>query len=665
MSEPSFQHQGELPGFESSAPKERPVTQVHHVPEPSSLKELSWLGLGALGVVYGDIGTSPLYAIRECFLTEHTHIHATQGNILGILSLVFWSLMVVVVAKYLTFVLRADNRGEGGVLALLALVAKKIPRSDDPFRAPMLLSLALFGTALLIADGMITPSISVLSAVEGVEIAFPQLHHLVIPITIGILGGLFLMQSRGTAKVANIFGPAMVVWFLFIGLLGLPEIVRNPSILWAVSPHHAINFFLQNGKAAFFVLGSVVLCITGTEALYADMGHFGRKPIKFAWYALVMPGLLINYFGQGALLLSKSGDPSQLKAVLEHPFYALAGGWLLYPTIAVATLATIIASQALISGMFSLSQQAVQLGYLPRLTIIHTSREMRGQIYIPEVNWFLMAACFALVLMFKSSSNLAAAYGISVVGAMSITSVLMYVLARKNWGWTRAKAGWLFGAFLAVDLIYLAANTPKLGSGGLFPLVVGAFAFFAMTTWKMGQAVIADKMRDSAKPLEDFMEQIRHEEPPRVKGYAVFMTSQLDMAPPVLLHHYKHNKVLHKSVILLKVQTENVPVVDLDDRITFKDDGLGFHQVTAKYGFMETPDVREILVSCNAVGLPVSLLDTSFYVGRMTVLATGESRLPRWRKWIYAVLSRNARPATGFFNIPPDMVIEVGMEIEV
>ncbi len=639
---------------------------------------LATLSLGALGVVYGDIGTSPLYALKECF-SEHKDFggHVIEplvrddANVLGVLSLVFWSLGLVVVLKYLSFIMRADNGGEGGILALLALV--KGDGKSKASKSITLVFLGLFGAALLYGDGIITPAISVLSAVEGLgvkplaelaagaEHTNPILERLVVPITILILVGLFLVQKRGTHRVGAVFGPMMLLWFGCLASLGAPWIVRNPGVLKAMNPLLAVQFMHAHGSHGFFVLGSVVLCITGGEALYADMGHFGAKPIKIAWYAIVFPCLLLNYFGQGAILLSDKGD-----LAMNNPFYALAPGWFHYPLVAIATAATVIASQALISGAYSLTQQAVQLGYWPRVQIKHTSGEAEGQIYVPEINYALMVACVALVLGFRHSSDLAAAYGIAVTGTMSITTVLFYVVARTKWNWSAPKALALCALFLTIDLTFFAANTVKIGEGGWVPLAIAIAVFTIMVTWKRGRAELGQAIFATTLPLPMFLEDCERMKPHRVQGTAVFMTSNPDAAPPVLLHHFKHNKVLHEQVVCLSIATRHVPEVPPSERLEYvKDLGNGIYQVRALYGFMQTPNALEIMTLCGQKGLQTKFDDTSFFLGRETLVITKKKgSMAFWRKVLFSFLSRNARPATAFFQIPPNRVVEFGAQIE-
>jgi KUP system potassium uptake protein len=632
--------------------KDPPKSQHGHAPGSK------WgLMLAALGIVYGDIGTSPLYAIKECFSPESVHhVEPTAANVLGVLSLVFWSLTMVVSIKYLTFVMRADNEGAGGILALLALVPPKEGKRDG---RPLLLPLVLFGAALLYGDGVITPAISVLSAVEGLQEAATSLKPVIVPLTCGILIGLFLVQKRGTGGVGAVFGPLMMVWFLLISLLGIRAIAHNPSVFAAINPVYAVRFFVENNGHGFLILGSVVLCITGGEALYADMGHFGRRPIRTSWFAIVFPALLLNYFGQGALLLENP-------AAAKNPFYALVPGWALYPTIAIATMATVIASQALISGAFSLTQQAVQLGYFPRVTIVHTSKSQEGQIYIPEINYALLVACVALVIGFGSSTALAAAYGIAVTGTMAITTIVYFVVITERWKWPLWKALPLAAMFLFFDLGFFAANVAKLrdGPGGWAPLIMATVVFSVMTTWKTGRASLYAFIKEAALPLQAFLDDLGSRNLHRVKGTAVFMSSNPDATPPVLLHHVKHNQVLHKQVVLLCIQGERVPEVPIDRRVTVVDKGQGVFQVNARFGFMQQPNVPAIMEICKKHGIKYELNSTSYYLGRETLLTNGKARMSRWRKELFAFVSRNARPATAYFGLPPNRVVELGMQVE-
>ncbi|MDP9152331.1 MAG: potassium transporter Kup [Myxococcota bacterium] len=612
------------------------------------------LVLMAAGVVFGDIGTSPLYAIKECVDREHG-VAATQANLLGVLSLVFWSLTMVVTVKYLTFIMRADNRGEGGILALLALAPRSASTSG---RIGWLSGLVIFGAALLYGDGVITPAISVLSAVEGLDVATTRLSPAVLPITVAVLVGLFGVQKRGTAKIGRVFGPIMVVWFTALAVLGTRQIAHYPAVLAAIHPAHAVRFFAAHGWHGFLVLGSVVLVITGGEALYADMGHFGRGPIRLAWFTLVMPSLLLNYFGQAACVI-------QHPEAAANPFYALVPSKLIYPMVVLSTVATIIASQALISGAYSLTRQAVQLGFCPRVTIVHTSGEAEGQIYIPEVNVALAAACIWLVLAFKESSALAAAYGIAVTGTMGITSIIYFVVLVRTWHWPLWKAVPLVAVFLSFDVPFFAANAMKFFNGGWFPIAVGLVLFLIMTTWKKGRAILGQSLARRMLPIDVFLADVAEHSPHRVNGMAVFMSSNASGVPIVLLHHWKHNQVLHKSVVLLSVVSETIPEVASRDRLVVNDLGQGFFQITAHFGFMETPSVPQVMSDAVKYhGLPDATGRISYFLGRETLLATGDSKMFRWRKSLFAFISRNARSATQYFAIPPDRVVELGMQID-
>jgi len=616
------------------------------------------LSLGALGVVYGDIGTSPLYALKECFNGPHG-VPPTPENVLGVLSLVFWSMTFVVSVKYLTFVMVADNRGEGGILALMALVGQT---GTSRRGRGILLLLALFGAALLYGDGVITPAISVLGAIEGLAVAAPSLGHAVVPVTVVILALLFLFQRRGTAMVGAVFGPIMLVWFLCIAVIGVRGIVQDASVLGAVSPHHAVRFFLAHRLHGFLVLGAVVLVITGGEALYADMGHFGRRPIRAAWLCVAMPALMLNYFGQGAILLREP-------AAARNPFFLVVPSWALYPMIGIATAAAIVASQALISGAFSLTNQAVQLGYSPRVTIRHTSQSEFGQIYIPEVNWALGVATILLVLGFKTSSNLAAAYGIAVTGTMTITTLLFHRVARDRWHWPRWATWPLSTLFLVVDLSFFSANFVKIEEGGWFPLAAAAAVFTLLTTWKRGRDALRAQIEGAGLPLELFLPDLQRKPPLRVAGTAVFMTSNPGSVPPVLLHHLKHNKVLHERVLLVSVLNEDIPAVSDSERLTTKVLGGGFYQVVGRYGFMETPNVPALLASLPLWAIPgprieLSPMETTYYLGRETLLPTGPSRLAGWRKRLFIIMARNARTASAFFGLPPNRVVEMGAQIQ-
>jgi KUP system potassium uptake protein len=623
-----------------------------HTAKPRG-RYLAILSLTALGIVYGDIGTSPLYAMRECFHGPHA-IAATQENIFGVLSLIFWALIIIISIKYCIFVLRADNRGEGGILALTALATPiKIVSRKESW---VLVVIGIFGAALLYGDGIITPAISVLGAIEGLNVATPFFASYVVPITIVIIVGLFLIQSRGTAKVGRLFGPVMLVWFAIIALLGIMQIIRHPSVVGAFNPVHGFNFFRHNGWEGFLVLGTVFLVVTGGEALYADMGHFGKRPIRLVWYTVVLPALLLNYLGQGALLIENP-------AVAENPFYRLAPEWALYPLIVLATCAAIIASQALISGAYSLTMQAIQLGFMPRLKIEHTSSTEMGQIYIPALNWALMLGCIAIVVGFGSSSNLAAAYGVAVTATMVITTILLGVVARQKWGWSLPLVLALSGFFLVIDLAFFGANIIKIPHGGWFPLVVGALIFLLMTTWKKGRRILAARLLSRAHPIEDFLRDISKNPPARVPGTAVFMNGTAAGTPPALMHNLEHNKVLHERVVLLTVKTKQAPYVEQEDRVKVESLGHEFYRMIINYGFMEDPDIPKVL---DELGPPVPTFDpmnTTYFLGRETVMASKTPGMMVWREKLFALMSRNASSATAYFCLPPNRVVELGSQI--
>jgi KUP system potassium uptake protein len=607
-------------------------------------------------VVYGDIGTSPLYAIKEAFKPEYG-LAPLPVNVYGLLSLIVWSLVLIVSVKYVVYILRADNRGEGGVFALLALLLQRQHRTADLRRRALLIMLGIFGGAFLYGDGVITPAISVLGAVEGLEVATPALSHVVVPLAFAILVALFALQRFGTARVGRAFGWIMLVWFISIAALGTVEIIREPEVLRAMSPTYAASFFIEHPGRSFVVLGAVVLVITGGEALYADMGHFGRKPIRFVWFGLVLPALLLNYFGQGALLLR---EPT----AVSNPFYLLSPRPLLYPLLVIATMAAMIASQALISGAFSLTQQATQLGYSPRVTIVHTSETQFGQIYIPEVNKALAVGTLLLVAGFRSSTALGAAYGVAVTGTMAITTLLFYVIARDHWRWPTWKAMAFIAFFLTIDLAFFASNLLKVPHGGWVPLAIAAVMFTLMTTWKRGRMILAKMLRRATLPFDLFLSDVERRKPYRVPGTAVFMTSDAEGAPVVLLHHLKHNKVLHEQVVLMSIVSAEVPEVPDVERVRVTPEGHGFFRVVARYGFMETPDVPEIMLLCQDLGLRTRPNETSYYLGRERLIPTGESPMAGWRKKLFVVMSRNARSATEFFGIPPNRVVELGTQIE-
>jgi KUP system potassium uptake protein len=610
----------------------------------------------AVGVVYGDIGTSPLYAIRECFKEEHGLI-ANHENVMGVLSLILWALIVVVSIKYVVFIMRADNRGEGGELALLALILQTQQRQTDNARRFIIISLGLTGAALLYGDGVITPAMSVLGATEGLNVIAPQFHIFVVPATIVILLSLFLVQKKGTAKVGRVFGPVMVLWFITIAILGIMEIARSPHILLAINPWHGAMFFVRNGFAGFVILGAVVLAVTGAEALYADMGHFGKKPIRVAWFALVLPALMLNYFGQAALDLREP-------AAAANPFYLLAPRILLYPMVALATAAAVIASQALISGAFSITQQCIQLGYCPRMSIIHTSETEHGQIYIPEVNRALMIGCLTVVIGFRSTSALGAAYGIAVTGSMAISTILFSTLARTRWEWSWPKVLGLATLFLIVDLSFFGSNALKIVHGGWVPLAIAISVFTLMTTWNSGRRIVQSLLARGSLPIDLFMADVAKRKPFRAPGTAVFMTSNPEGAPLVLLHHLRHNKTLLQNVVLLSILATNVPTVPDEERLTVTDLGEGFWRVIAKFGFMEKANVPQILARCRSMGVVADRRDTTYFLGRERLLPTGRSSLARWRKKLYIFMSRNSRTATEYFAIPPNRVVELGAQLE-
>ena len=614
-------------------------------------RHLFVLSLTALGVVYGDIGTSPLYALRECFHGTHS-VAPTHANVLGVLSLILWTIVIVVTVKYHVYVLRADNRGEGGILALMALIPPRLRGG----RQWLLVGLGLFGAALLYGDGMITPAISVLSAVEGLSVATSFFDPYVVPITIAILIGLFLFQRRGTAGVGAVFGPVMLVWFALLAVLGVIWILREPSVLAAVNPAHAVTFFVHNRLHGFLVLGAVFLVATGGEALYADMGHFGELPIQIDWFSLVGLSLLLNYFGQGALLLR---NPQ----ASFNPFYHLAPSWALYPLVVLSTLATIIASQAIISGAFSLTRQAIQLGYLPRMEIVHTSSVEIGQIYMPSVNWLLMVATIGLVLGFERSTNLAAAYGIAVTTTMIITTLLAAVVTRHVWGWRLWQSALVTGLFLIADLAFFGANIVKIPDGGWFPLVVGAVVFVLMTTWKRGRGILNERLQTGSLPFESFIATLGPEQAQRVPSTAVFMSRNPEATPAALLHNLKHNMVLHERIILLTVLSEEIPEVPPEERVEVQDLGKGFYRVIARYGFIQNPEIPDVLAAARAQGLDLDPMKTSFFLSRENLLPSPKPDMPLWREKLFAFLSKNALRPTDFFRIPPNRVVELGMQV--
>ena len=597
-----------------------------------------------------------MYALRECFKPEYG-LAATESNVYGVLSLILWSLISIVSIKYIVFVMRADNRGEGGILALVALVLQRLHREADLRTKAVVTVIGLIGAALLYGDGVITPAISVLSATEGLAVVEPVLAKVAIPLTVIIIIALFFYQKKGTAKVGRIFGPIMLVWFLAIAILGARQIVTEPRILLAVNPWYAVTFFALHGLHSFVVLGAVVLAVTGAEALYADMGHFGKRSIRIAWFGLVLPCLVLNYFGQGGLILHSA-------EAAANPFYLMAPRALLYPLIALATIAAVIASQALISGAFSLTQQCVQLGYSPRVTIIHTSKREVGQIYIPEVNTALMIGCLLVVFYFRSSTALGAAYGIAVTGTFLMTTGLLYVVARTWWGWSKLRTLSLVVPFVIIDGAFFAANFIKVRQGGWVPLTIAFVIFILMTTWNRGRDIVQDLLRRGMLPIDLLLADLENRKTVRVPGMAVFMTREPEGAPVVLLHHLKHNKVLHEQVVLLSILSEEVPEIPDSDRITIMKLPQGFYRITARYGFMESTNVPAILARAKEAGIDNKPLDTTFYLGREQLIPTGPTPLWSWRKKLFVFMSRNSRSATAFYSIPPNRVVELGAQIE-
>ena len=613
---------------------------------------LKALALGALGVVFGDIGTSPLYAFREAF--EHQHLPVVQTNAMGLASLAFWSLIIIISIKYLSLVMRADNRGEGGILALTALV---MPPHGQPRarRTALLVLLGVFGTALLYGDGLITPAISVLSAVEGFEVASSAFERFVLPVACVILIGLFAVQSRGTGGIGKVFGPVMIVWFSVLGLLGVTQILQEPGVLAAVNPVHIVRFFAESPLKAFLSLGSIFLVVTGGEALYADMGHFGRKPIAIAWYGLVLPGLLLCYFGQAALLIR---DP----AAIESPFYRMAPEWAITPLAILATMATVIASQALISGAFSLTVQAVQLDYLPRVKVRQTSGHHQGQVYVPLVNWLLLIGCIGLVLGFRTSSNLAAAYGIAVTTTMVITTVLFYVVTRVRWGWSTPKALLVATPLFLVDSAFLAGNVPKIPEGGWFPLVVAFGLLLQMATWRRGRELVAARIRRGDKPIRDVLNRLDLVE--RVEGTAVFLFKDLGKAPPALISNMRHNKVVHETTLVVSVETAEVPRVPAADRYEVESIDHGVHQVLLRFGFMEEPNVPAALEACTGRGFRFRPDEATYFIGRESVFAGKAPGMNPLLERLFVLLNRGADSASRFFGLPPGRVFEVGTVVE-
>ena len=632
----------------------------HDVTHGHAQGPLYKLAIGAIGIVFGDIGTSPIYAFRETFAGHHTLI-PDRLHIFGVLSLIFWSMMIIVTLKYVSIIMRADNKGEGGSLALLALINRTL--GGKKRWTGGIIMLGVFATALFYGDSMITPAISVLSAVEGFTTVNAGLAPFVVPIAVAILIGLFAIQARGTARVGLMFGPVMILYFTTIAVLGVMHIVKDPSVILAMlNPLNAVYFFTADFMRAFVALGSVVLAVTGAEALYADMGHFGRTPIRVSWLYFVLPALLLNYMGQGAMILSAA--PHEALAKVRDPFFYLAPDMLRLPLVLLATAATIIASQAVISGAFSVTQQAIQLGFVPRLRITHTSEAAAGQIYIPVINWALMTMVIVLVLTFRSSSNLAAAYGIAVTGAMLIDSVLISVVLRQMWNWNRYLVAALLALFFSVDFSYLSANLLKIPAGGWFPLLVGAIAFTFLTTWAKGRQLMINRMNEASLPMEIFIKSAAPSAA-RVPGTAVFMTSSASGVPHALLHNLKHNKVLHERVILLTVRIEDVPYVSDEKRVDQRDYGSGFYRVVLRYGFMEEVDVPAALAQLKGMGPQCKMMDTSFFLARQTLLASSRPGMAIWREKLFAWMLRNAESAMEFFKLPTNRVVELGSQVEI
>ena len=616
-------------------------------------KRLLALCFGVVGIVYGDIGTSPLYAFREAF-GQHG-VTVGRENVLGVLSLIFWSLIMVVSVKYATFILRADNKGEGGIMALMALAQRGVSGKRTRW---FLMVIGLFGAALFFGDGVITPAISVLSAVEGIEVVAPRLHRFVVPLTVVILLGIFAIQKHGTSRVGPLFAPITLVWFLSLGALGVHGILQEPHIVSALSPHHAIVFFSHNGKFALFAMGAVVLAITGAEALYSDMGHFGKRPIRLVWFFLVLPCLMLNYLGQGAIVLA---DPSKA----DNPFYLLVPEALRIPMIVLATMATVVASQAVISGAFSMARQAVQLGYLPRMQILHTSKDTIGQIYLPWINRILLVLTIAAVLGFRSSENLVAAYGLAVVGTMLMNTILVVVVARRIWGWNRVYVGLVGILFLGIDLVLLAAVADKIEYGGWFPLALGIAVFALMATWRRGKELLMREIRRAGLALEPFIASISAHPPLRVPGTAIFLTANRDGVPNALLHNLKHNKVLHERNVVLTVEMLDEPVAEPGHRISVQPIADEFYSVIVRYGFAEDPNIPLALAGVTQCGFPFDMMDTTFFLSRESIIATDRPGMVLWRDRLFVFLARNATAATAFFQIPGNRMIELGTQVEI
>jgi len=619
-----------------------------------SKNHLIQMSLGAIGVVFGDIGTSPLYAVKEVF---GDHLQIDRIHVLGVLSLILWSLSLVVAIKYATFIMRANNKGEGGIMALMSLALNS---SKDSLKLKgFILTIGLFGAALFYGDGIITPAISVLSAVEGLQIVAPKSSHYVLPITIAVLGGLFVLQSKGTGKVGILFMPIMCIWFTVLAVLGVINILKVPDVLMAVNPYYAVHLLIELGWKGLLIMGSVVLAITGAEALYADMGHFGLKPIRYAWFGFVFPALLLNYFGQGALLLE---HPEAVK----NPFYLLAPHWAMYPLLVLATFASVIASQAVISGAFSVTRQAIQLGYCPRMKILHTSGREIGQVYLPTVNWLLMVCVFVVVLSFQSSSALASAYGIAVTGTMIIDTVLAFIVIQRLWQWKKSTSILFLATFLTVDFLFLFANSLKIPTGGWLPLVIGGVLFLIMTTWIKGRALLAKYADENRVLFEDLEEKVLHHPAVVTQGTAVYLAKTLHGVPQVFLHNFEHNHVLHEQIIVLTIVTKDEPYIDYEHRIKIRNFGKNhnFYRIKFYYGFQQDPDVRQDLALCAKAGIDLDFNNTSFFIGSEQLTFKKRNPLPEWRKSLFLFLFNNAASAIDFFRIPVERVIELGIRID-
>lgn len=638
-------------------PDKNPTTGDVKSAERKHQSSLFVLALGALGVVFGDIGTSPLYALRECFGAEYG-LPLNYDNVMGILSLIFWTMMIIINFKYMMLVLRADNKGEGGILSLTALAIRSLSDARQAKRKAFLMIMGIFGAALLYGDGVITPSVSVLSAVEGLEYIAKGFKPFVIPVTIFIITMLFLVQRFGTGRIGVVFGPIIFVWFIVLGVLGIYGITLNPEVLWAISPTYAIEFFIRNGIEAFFIMGSVFLVVTGGEALYADMGHFGRAPIRFSWFTMAFPGLVLNYFGQGGMLLS---NPD----AIVNPFFFLAPKWALAPLVLLSMAATVIASQALISGVFSLTRQAIQLGLWPRINIVHTSSQEIGQIYIPSINWALFAGVIWLVITFKSSSQLAAAYGISVTGTMVITAILAFAVARERWGWGLGKALSIFGGFLVCDLVFFSANAVKIPHGGWVSLAMAGVIYILMTTWQKGRKILYRKLKERSISVEDFCQKLMQTPPIRISGTAIYMAGDPWGVPVPMLHNLKHNKVLHERVAILTIMTKEIPLVSKRQRVEIQEVIPNFYRILVYYGFLEIPKMKHILEALRQNNIHFNISETTFVLGRETILPSSEPNMSLWRERLFAFMSKNAARPTAYFKIPPNQVIEVGIQVEI